>query len=95
MSDDWSGIERALNATVVLRYEELPCSWPQQPPCKNLGIYQQSLAEGFGGPPLCIEHWNWWTMMAGNRWWNHPPFPIELEAGKTQGLSTSEVMLLP
>ena len=82
----------ALEATVVLDPRDFPCSWAQQPPCPNIALYQQSLAEGFGGPPLCIEHWNWWTMMAGNRWWNRPPTQSELAAGRLSGRSTSEIV---
>ena len=83
MSDDWTGIERALAASVILVPPR--CSVPG---CNELGLFKNA------GALLCHVHLDDALLGASPRWFNRPPTPTELEAGATQGLSTSEIMRL-
>lgn len=54
--EDWSGIERALEASVVLRRSDLPpCQWSQPQPCENIFF-----ARAPGGLDLCFPHYERW-----------------------------------
>lgn len=36
---DDTQVREALRNSVVVKYRDLPCLWPQPVPCKNLGLF--------------------------------------------------------